>query len=205
MVGRTSSTIRAGSPAGIRAAAIWRADRHGDRNVGNISRTKSGGFDVVLSRVNDALKTEGCGVLTEIGVAGALKAKFDKDSCPDGILGARNPKLAFRALSAEPDLRAMPPRIVIVQRCDKAGRSFVRSYARHADGQERGARRRRDRGSRRRRARDREDLSAVAGQGAAPVPAATAKPAPRKSSLARLARHIGLPNSAVVAEGDEHE
>jgi len=48
----------------------------------NISRKTSGDFDSVVARVKDALKTEGFGVLTEIDVAGTLKAKIDKDFRP---------------------------------------------------------------------------------------------------------------------------
>jgi uncharacterized protein (DUF302 family) len=84
----------------------------------NISRKTSGDFDAVISRVRDALKTEGFGVLTEIDVAGTLKAKIGKDFRPYRILGACNPNLAFQALSAEAHIGVMLPCNVIVQRYD---------------------------------------------------------------------------------------
>lgn len=84
----------------------------------NISRKTSGEFDSVVARVKDALKTEGFGVLTEIDVAGTLKAKIDKDFRPYRILGACNPRFAFEALNAEPHIGVMLPCNVIVQRYD---------------------------------------------------------------------------------------
>jgi len=84
----------------------------------NISRTVAGDFDAVVARVKDALKTEGFGVLTEIDVAGTLKAKIDQDFRPYHILGACNPRLAYQALSAEAHIGVMLPCNVIVQRHD---------------------------------------------------------------------------------------
>ena len=84
----------------------------------NISRKVAGDFDAVVARVKDALKTEGFGVLTEIDVAGTLKAKIDQDFRPYRILGAWNPRLAFQALSAEAHIGVMLPCNVIVQRYD---------------------------------------------------------------------------------------
>jgi uncharacterized protein (DUF302 family) len=84
----------------------------------SISRTTSGDFDSVVARVKDALKTEGFGVLTEIDVAGTLKAKIGKDFRPYRILGACNPAFAYEALSAEAHIGVMLPCNVIVQRYD---------------------------------------------------------------------------------------
>ncbi len=84
----------------------------------NISRKTSGDFDAVTNRVKDALKAEGFGVLTEIDVAGTLKAKIGKDFRPYRILGACNPNYAFEALSEEPHIGVMLPCNVIVQRYD---------------------------------------------------------------------------------------
>ena len=58
-------------------------------------------FDEARTRITDALKQEGFGVLTEIDVQSTLKAKLNQDFRRYAILGACNPQLAHRALSTE--------------------------------------------------------------------------------------------------------
>jgi uncharacterized protein (DUF302 family) len=84
----------------------------------NITRKTTGDRETVVARVKDALKNEGFGVLTEIDVAGTLKAKIGKDFRPYRILGACNPHYAFEALGEEPLIGVMLPCNVIVQRFD---------------------------------------------------------------------------------------
>ncbi len=75
-------------------------------------------YEDVLARVPELLKAEGFGVLTEIDVKATLKAKIGADFRKYKILGACNPQLAHKVLSADLEVGAMLPCNVVVYEGD---------------------------------------------------------------------------------------
>jgi uncharacterized protein (DUF302 family) len=77
------------------------ADKPQDPAYGYTAHLPGVPFDDARTRITEALKQEGFGVLTEIDVQSTLKAKLNQDFRRYAILGACNPQLAHRALSTE--------------------------------------------------------------------------------------------------------
>jgi uncharacterized protein (DUF302 family) len=66
-------------------------------------------FDAIRQKTEEALKSEGFGILTEIDIQATMKKKLDKEYKPYLILGACNPVFADKVLQAEPNIGALLP------------------------------------------------------------------------------------------------
>ena len=77
--------------------------------------TLGGGFDAAIERVTTALKEEGFGIISRIDMHTTFKEKIDKEIPPHTILGACNPVLAHKAVTALPEASLMLPCNVTVQ------------------------------------------------------------------------------------------
>lgn len=87
-------------------------------------------YEDAVARVEEALGEEGFGILTRIDVKATLKKKLDEDFKRYVILGACNPPLAHRALTADDDIGLLLPcNVVVAETGDGSEAAYLRPRA----------------------------------------------------------------------------
>ncbi|TFB61299.1 DUF302 domain-containing protein [Cryobacterium sp. TMT2-17-1] len=86
-------------------------------------------FDEAVRMAREALADQGFGILTEIDIQSTFAAKLGQEAADAVgdylILGACNPALAQRAVTADPGIGALLPCNVVVRRHAGAGETTV--------------------------------------------------------------------------------
>lgn len=82
------------------------------------STTVPAAFADTVQRVREELKTEGFGVLTEINITTTLRDKVGEQMEDYVVLGACNPPLAHKALTADRSIGLLLPCNVVVRTVD---------------------------------------------------------------------------------------
>jgi uncharacterized protein (DUF302 family) len=72
----------------------------------------------IRPKVEEALKKEGFGVLTEIDIQATMKKKLDKDYLPHLILGACNPVYTDKVLTVDQHISLMLPCNVTIRQLE---------------------------------------------------------------------------------------
>lgn len=83
-----------------------------------MSQTINRPFDEVNAEIRAALAEQSFGIVSEIDMQATFHNKINVDIEPMIILGACNPKFAYRALQAEPSIGLLLPCNVVIRKTD---------------------------------------------------------------------------------------
>ena len=83
-----------------------------------MSRTINRPFDEVNAEVRASLAEQSFGIVSEIDMQATLYNKINVDIEPMIILGACNPKFAYRAIQTEPAIGLLLPCNVVIRKTD---------------------------------------------------------------------------------------
>ena len=83
-----------------------------------MSKTIERPFDEVNAEVRSALAEQGFGIVSEIDMQATLHNKIGVEIDPQIILGACNPKYAYRSMQAEPSIGLLLPCNVVIRKTD---------------------------------------------------------------------------------------
>lgn len=81
----------------------------------NFKREMKLSVDEAVTRITEALKPVGFGILTRIDFHSKIKEKLDKEIAPVVILGACNPALAYEAFQRNTDFTSLIPCNVVIR------------------------------------------------------------------------------------------
>jgi uncharacterized protein (DUF302 family) len=131
--GKLAEVIAVAGAAAVTGAVVDEAARRLSRRGAKVQAARPLAFEVPLpvgaetaiARVTDALRAEGFGVLTRIDAHTTFREKLGVDFRAYTILGACNPSLALRALTASPEAGMLLPCNVTVE-AGRDGGSVVR-------------------------------------------------------------------------------
>lgn len=89
--------------------------------------TAHAGFDAAEQAVREELAEVGFGILTEVDMTATFKAKLDVDIPRQKILGACNPRFAYRVTQADPSIATLLPCSVVVREID-SGSTLIEAF-----------------------------------------------------------------------------
>lgn len=93
-----------------------------------MARTLPGDFATTVAATRAALAEQGFGVITEIDMAGTLRAKLGVEVADQVILGACNPRFAHRATELVPSVATLLPCNVVVRTAPDGAGTVVEMF-----------------------------------------------------------------------------